>query len=315
MLIATLPPVDQEDLAEKIVSHPLIGAVRYNTGYETDYPPPEILSRVFRLTERYGKKLWIDLEGRQLRVENWSWPRYGGRIELNRELEINLPAEINFRGDPTWYAVKIAHGKSVYLKINPKKAIGRGQTVNIRADGWKEKNGYLKPADREYLEAALTLGISSFFLSFVESDHDLTEMLMEIFRHRSGEDAKGEIELTAKIESQKALAWLGQVEDGVIGYSLMAARDDLFTNLCADKAAMIAAQELIIGKDPEAILASRIFSGLEKEGGLTMGDLADIRLAALMGYKNFMLSDGISHYHFDEAMAAWENCQILLERR
>jgi hypothetical protein len=27
----------------------------------------------------------------------------------------------------------------------------------------------------------------------------------------------------------------------------------------------------------------------------------------LLGYKNFMLSDGISQFYFDEAMKAWED--------
>jgi len=38
-----------------------------------------------------------------------------------------------------------------------------------------------------------------------------------------------------------------------------------------------------------------------------MGDWSDLYLMQIMGYKNFMLSDGISGRHFDEAMIAWQN--------
>ena len=74
---------------------------------------------------------------------------------------------------------------------------------------------------------------------------------------------------------------------------LMAARDDLFINLEDSKLEMFDALELILEKDPDAMVASRILTSLENEPLVSMGDLSDLHLMDRLGYRTFMLSDGL----------------------
>jgi hypothetical protein len=118
-----------------------------------------------------------------------------------------------------------------------------------------------------------------------------------------------------KIESPKGLDFIRTASaDTLAGCQLMAARDDLMINIGENKTAMFSALELLIKKDPAAILASRIFQGLEqKNGTVTMGDLSDLRLMETLGYRNFLLSDGLCQRFFHEAMQAWDAYRSLSE--
>ncbi len=299
MLIATLPAVFQEDLMRKIIFHPLIDQVRYNVGACSPYSPKETLERILVLTNEFGKKLWLDLKGRQLRIVQWAVPVYG-KIILNHELEVDCPARIFFRGNE-WSEIKVVKGNTIYVDPPPFHAIGAGQAINVCGNNLKIK-GYLIDDDKDYIKAAGELGIKNFMLSFVETAEDSNEVI---------EIAKSDdIEIVLKIESLKGLEFIDLTDVGVLKkHHLMAARDDLLINIGEKKAEILSALLKIISIDSDAILASRIFYGLERDGFVSMGDLSDLRLMQLMGYKNFLLSDGICLKHFDKAMQEWKNFQ------
>lgn len=297
MLIATLPAVHQEELMEKIISCPQVREVRYNIGAASPYPPKETLERILALTDRYGKRLWVDLKGRQLRIIHWAVPVYG-KIILNHEVEVDLPARIFFRGNE-WSEIKFTRGNQVFVDPPPRHAVGAGQAVNIVGENLRIK-GYLTEDDVAYIAAAKELGVLNLMLSFVERWTDVYAV-----RELAG-DAAG-MTMILKIESRQGLHFVETecCDDRYKEINLMAARDDLTVNIGDNKARIIPALKNIIACDPEAILASRIFSGLEHEGAVSMGDLADLYLARQMGYKNFMFSDGLCQRHFDAAIAEW----------
>jgi hypothetical protein len=86
----------------------------------------------------------------------------------------------------------------------------------------------------------------------------------------------------------------------------MAARDDLFLSLVHERASMLEVLRLIVEKDPEAIVASRLMSGLLSENEeVSLGDMADLSLMSRLGYKKFMLSDSLSKC-FNYAMEDWQ---------
>lgn len=313
MLIATLPAAYQTKIIRSIVSHPLIDAVRYNTGntIPDSMSPRQALETVAVITNEFGKKLYVDLEGRQLRVAHWSQPKFGGRILLNREVEIDYPAKINFRHDPNWYPIKLVNGKAIYLEVNPEKAIGDGQTVNISGN-WKVKGNYLTEIDIAYAKAAIDLGISSFMLSFIESEEDIKEF-EELFGQIFEFDWQyNNLEVCLKIENAKGLEFVQRAPIILFDhYSLVVARDDFWTNLGENKTLICQAMAKIIEKDKKAILASKIFSSIEREGQINIGDISDIWLAKKLGYNNFMLSDNLCSYYFDAAMEAWRQVATL----
>ncbi len=297
MFIATLPAVHQDTLLEEIISHPLIQGVRYNTGLASAYPAKETLERILVLTERHNKRLWVDLKGRQLRIVQWAVPNYG-KIILNHELEVDCPACVFFRGSE-WSEVKVVRGNAIYIDPPPPHAVGEGQAINIHGNNLKIK-GYLIEQDKEYIKASRELRVNDYMISFVECEEDMVEVAV----------LNPEARMVLKIESPKGLDFIDSMATTTFEkHPIMAARDDLMINIGSNKVEMLLALQRIIQRDPGAILASRIFSGLETGGSVSLADISDLRLMHLMGYKHFMLSDGICERHFKEAMKVWQDFQ------
>ncbi len=301
MLIATLPAAHQGRLTREIIEHPAIHGVRYNAGARSPYSPRETLERILDMTEAAGKLFWLDLKGRQLRIVQWAVPTFGD-IVLNHEVEVETPARIFFRGNE-WSRVIEVRGNRVYVDPQPPSAVGQGQAINIHGENLRI-HGYLTAEDEAYLEAARDLGIERVMLSFVEEEGDIAAVRERLPNARP----------VLKIESPKGLGFVrGATASLLAGCQLMAARDDLMINIGENKAAMLPALKLLIEKDPECILASRIFQGIEqKNGAITMGDLSDLRLMELLGYRHFMLSDGLCQRFFVEAIAAWQDYQEIM---
>lgn len=299
-LIATLPAVHQERLLTQIISHPLVSEVRYNIGVCSAYSPKETLTRILALTERFDKKLWIDLKGRQLRIVQWAVPNFG-KIVLNHELEVDCPARVYFRGND-YSELKVARSNVIYVDPPPKYAVGNGQAINIHGNNLNIK-GYFTEEDLAYVAASCELGINNFMLSFVENASDIDEFESLLSKQPFKLEKFSAI---LKIESPKGLELIDKYKL-LPNYSLMAARDDLMINIGQNKAKILTALEQIIKCDKDAIVASRIFAGLENGGSILMGDLADIKLMQLLGYKRFMLSDGICNQHFEKAIQGWQD--------
>lgn len=294
MLIATLPSADKRGLVDRIFSHPLIQGARYNVGIRCPYETKQTLEIVKSVADKYKKKLWIDLKGRQLRIEKWADPSYGD-IELNHDIEVETPAKIIFRGG---HESNITHvkGNKIYVNPNPEQAVGAGQAVNVLGNDFKIKGDYLTKRDIEYMKVAKDLDIHDYMLSFVENYQDVKDV-RKLDKHSN---------LVLKIESLPGLKFVAQEFISLPGFQLMAARDDLFTNIGDNKFETLKALELILEKDPYAICASHIFSSLDSLGHINMADISDLKLMKDMGYQNFMLSDEISHRYFDKAINNWK---------
>src|SRR3989344_3189186 len=295
MLIVSLPPVHQEDLLKKIITHPCVGAVRYNTGMGSAYPPSEVLQRIQKHALPLCKPVWVDLKGKQLRVVEWANLPYGP-IVLNHSIKVKLPARVYFRGDDSCELKEVVNGTEIFVDPLPKAPVGRGQSVNILSEKLEVEGGLL-PLDYEYIEAALKEGVFNFMLSFVEDWKNILELEDVLGKYRS------KVKICLKIESQAGLDFVNKKyvlmpKD----YRLMAARDDLMIQIGVFN--VMNALKTIIIKDPTAICASRLMLGLEK-GEVSMSDISDLELMKKPGYKDFMLSDGISREHFEAAIQAW----------
>ena len=97
-LIATLPRLDDKYSIDEIMRNDEISSVRFNSGGDNLMTASEIVSKLKELSEFYHKRIWIDLKGRQLRINAWADPRYDV-IELNHDIEVEYPAEIIFKNN------------------------------------------------------------------------------------------------------------------------------------------------------------------------------------------------------------------------
>lgn len=301
-LLATLPAAHQTPLLRQILASPSVAGARFNVGARSPWAPRETLERVAAEAERAGKRLWIDLKGRQLRIVQWAVPTFGD-IVLNHEIEVELPARIVFRGGESSEIVEV-RGNRVFVDPPPANAVGQGQAVNVHARRLEVK-GYLTEEDEEYLDAGASLGILDVMLSFVEGPEDV----------RVVREFLPGVRPVLKIESPAGLEFVRSAgRAGLAGCRLMAARDDLMVNLGGNPAEMLPALEELVAIDPETILASRVFQGVEQKGTPSLADFCDIRLMETLGYRTFLLSDGICLRRFAEAAAAWEQYRTVTDR-
>jgi pyruvate kinase len=302
MLITTLPAVEKQELIERMYSHPDVAGARYNVGTRTTYQPGEIIAYLKEIADSHDKPLWIDLKGRQLRITDWAHPTYGD-IKLNHEIEVDLPATMIFKDNNRYNCTTLVgvDGNRLVVDPDPEFAVGEGQSLNIIGTNFKVKGDFLTGTDRQYIEAAKKLGIHDYMLSFVEQPGDLEEV----------KALDPEARLVLKIESQKGLTYTANDYTSGRDGNLMAARDDLMVNIGENKSRILKALELIVEKDPDAIAASHIFNSLSTIGYLAVADVSDLKLLHNMGYRNFMLSDEVSHRFFDGAMKAWQDFKLV----
>jgi hypothetical protein len=307
MLIATVPsPHKIEDL-KAVLEEPMIGLYRFNVGARTPFSPRDTLELILQGRGSSSElidpdRLIIDLDWRQLRIGRWIYPGFG-EIELNHELEVELPALAVFRGGSKPIRIVAVKENKIYLEHDPYEALGAGQAINVHGENLVI-SGSITDEDREYVRAAKELGIHRFMISFTEEADDVYLL------HALDRQAK----IYAKIESLKGLEFVRTAYPRLkekYELRLVAALDDLFVNIGDDKTQIFEALELIINQDAEAIAASRILISLEKEEEVSMCDLTGLRFLQTLGYRHFMLSDGLCNRQesFQRAMATLRQYQ------
>jgi pyruvate kinase len=287
-LIGTLPRLQDKKSIDEMMNCPYIGAVRLNTGVNELLTPEEIIDTIKTIEEMYKKTVWIDLKGRQLRVNAWADPSYEA-VELNHEIEIEYPAEIMFRGSNKSNIIH-TRGNKIVLDSPPDRAVGKGQSVNIKARSLVIK-GFLTPLDIELLQASREIGMNNYMASFVEEVSDL----VDIYR------LNNKANIICKIESEKGMNFINNTN---LNLNLMAARDDLYIETSRN-IKMLKCLKNIITKDPNAICASRLFSSLNSDNYVSLSDYEDLELMYLYGYRNYMLGDDIKGPKLVKAMEAW----------
>lgn len=312
MLILTLPTVvscENLRFIEQIVSNPLVDGVRYNSGGDSPFTSRWIMQQIRQITDRHSKLLYVDLEGRQMRIARWS-PFSKGSVILNRDFSIKLPGLIHFRRAGWFKIVNSApEERKIFFQTIQRRQeyyLGESQSVNILSDDLEVK-GYLNGYDKDYLRAAVECGVNRFMLSFFEKQSDIDEFMVAYYA--SGGGSLPAPELILKIESVKGVEYVEKKYSQSPKTRLMAARDDLFLSFKERRKDFLEALKLIVEKDAYAIVASKLMSGLENHGELSMGDMVDLVLMNKFGYRSFMWQDELTH-NFREAIANWKDVAV-----
>lgn len=289
-LIVTLPSFSNIRKISQMFRDPRVSGARLNTGAFNPHSAMETVSTLKELAEGCGKKLWIDLKCRQLRVTRWAAPEYQC-IEVNHSFTVELPATLCLRGEKPLDIVEVS-GNRITVDPLPLHAVGAGQSVNVLGQGLRI-DGYLTENDEKYLEACAACGVNGVMISFAQGPEDVAA----VRSYLPNAEAVCKIESLRGVEAASSLA--------VMGCTLMAARDDLYIENGRSPSTLGIVRRLA-EIDPGAICASRIFSSLEKQDSAELCDYSDLHLMYSYGYRRFMLSDGISINCFDKACRAWD---------
>lgn len=270
--IFTAPPY--ANFLAKAAAHPLVNGLRLNTVMPLREGPREALERLSVL----GKPLWVDLKGRQLRVEGAAIPPFT-EVTLSHEIEVDTPVDAFFSDGTEHARVVAVQGRRLILEDGPRRLIGPGESVNIVHPSLKI-HGTLTETDKAYLHTMKDFDLKQVMLSFVEGPEDV-EAVREILP---------DAEIVQKIESSKGLAYAR--EHGANLGRLMAARGDLYVEVLQPHK-IISALRMLINADPEAIAASRIFDSLAFHPVPASADISDLAFLLSIGYRTFLLGDAI----------------------
>lgn len=270
--IVTAPPY--APFLKEVAEHPLVSGLRLNTVMPLKGEPEEALATLHAL----GQPLWVDLKGRQLRVNEAAVPPYT-EVHLSHPIRVNTPVDAFFSEGTECVRVAAVDGNRLILEDGPRRLIGPGESVNIIHPSL-EIEGTLTETDRTYLATMRELNLKRVMLSYVESPQDVEEV----------QQLLPEAKCMLKIETLRGLSYIR--EHGCSQGRLVAGRGDLYVEVLRPHRIVGALRE-IIAQDPEALVASRIFDSLAYHPVPASADIGDVAFLLSLGYQTFLLGDAI----------------------
>jgi len=271
-VIVTVPPY--ATFLEDVAAHPIVNGLRLNTVMPIQGGPGPVLERLAGL----GKRLYVDLKGRQLRVVEAAVPPYTA-IRVSHRVKVRTPVDAWLDAGRERARILAVDGDRLILEDGPRRVVGPGESVNI-VSPTLEIEGTLTDTDRAYVEAARALGVHDYMLSYVEQAEDVAEV--------RALDPQARVVL--KIESVRGID-LARSARATLG-RLMAARGDLYVEVLQPHRVLAALRELIQA-DPEAIAASRILTSLAFGDVPEEQDITDVAYLLSIGYRTLMLGDEV----------------------
>jgi hypothetical protein len=245
---------------------------------------PDQIKEELALAQDLPVPLWFDVKGRQLRVtEALDNPDYCD-IRLNHPIQVNTPTVVLLKGggEAGLLGEVLEDGYRLVFSANPEHEVHSGESIHIRCPSLKVGTDPLfVEGEREKIDIVLKAGVTRWVLSYVEEQSDI-DTLREII----GPDA----ELLLKIESQRGLDFVANHYKKDNRTRLVAACGDLYVEVDQPHD-ILAALQLIIEHDPDAIAASRMLLSLVHEPVPSFADLTQLAWIYDQGYRTFMLCD------------------------
>ncbi|MBI4918688.1 hypothetical protein HY837_02070 [archaeon] len=272
--IVTVPPY--APFIREVSRHPIVSGIRLNTVMPVKEPLEEVLKKLQDQSE--GKPIWIDLKGRQLRTVGYATAPFTD-VKISHKISVDTPVTAYFGNGREHATLASVDGDRLIFLDGPKRVVGPGESINIPESSLKIE-GSLTGTDLEYISAAKKLGMHNYMLSFVESYSDIEEL----------KKLDDKANIVAKIESVKGIDFVKN--DYKNEFRLMAARGDLYIEVERPHK-VLKALETIVGKDPKAIVASRILSSMATSAEPSCEDITDVAYLIKTGYRTVMLGDEV----------------------
>lgn len=264
-----------------------ISGIRFNTAM---IPMDELDKELKHLVEANTKTpVYYDVKSRQLRITGIETKEGNLELTLNHPIEVNTPCEVLFKaGADVALLDHISGGGQVLtFRGGPQYRLVPGESLHIRDKSFRniredERGGSVFTwVEREKVQKAKAAGINKFFLSYVEKQSDVNQ-LQEIV----GKDA----EIWLKIESIPGMDFVNnhfKKQDNLV---LVAARGDLFVELDQPHH-VLDALRVIVKKDPEACVGSRLLLSVITSPVPSCADLVELAWLYDIGYRRMMLCD------------------------
>ena len=227
--------------------------------------------------------LYFDIKGRQMRVTEVHDNDSYLDITLNHPITVKTPTEVLFKAGAD-FAV-LGHleedGKRLIFQGGPKYNVFPGESLHIRHHSLAVHGSIFTDVEKVKIEKVKEAGITRWFLSYVEGQADVDEFLELV-----GKDA----EVWLKIESQKGLDYVAEKFVKAPNLVLVLARGDLYVEL-EHPHEILAATKLVVEKDPEACVGSRMLLSVVNEPVPSCADWNELAWLYDIGYRRMMLCD------------------------
>lgn len=222
-------------------------------------PIEELETAISNLDVRHAPvPLFYDVKGRQLRVEEVLNNPDHLDIRLNHPIHVDLRDPkariVAFKAGADFGTLDRLEegGRRLIFRDGrthgPQYKVNHGESLHLRHPSLEVLGGLFTDHELRKIEAAKRAGFTRFFFSYTESQYDI-DQLRELVGH--------DVELWLKIENEKGLRFVREEFKKSDGVTLVAARGDLFIEV-ARPHDILKAVKLIIAKDPEACVGSRI---------------------------------------------------------
>ena len=225
--------------------------------------------------------LYFDIKGRQLRVTEVN--NYSDHLELtlNHPISVQTPTPVLFKAGEDYSLLReVRDGKHLVFEGGPQYLVYEGESLHIRHPSLEVHGQLFVNYEIEKIQKARNAGFDKFFLSYAQKQRDIDE-----FREYVGDSM-----VIAKIEDKKGLNYVATEFRRQPNLNLMAARGDMYVEI--DKPhEIMKAMKLIINKDPQAYVGSRLLLSLVDKPVPKCADLSDLAWLYDIGYRKMMLCD------------------------
>ena len=227
--------------------------------------------------------LWFDIKGRQMRVVEVHPNSDHLDITLNHAISAKTPTVVLFKaGADEALLERIEEGgRRLIFRGGPRYKVSPGESLHIRDQSLVVNGPIFTEAELQKIEQVKAAGIKHWFLSYVESMGDVDEFLELV-----GHDA----EVMLKIESRCGLEFVENEFVKQSNLTLVAARGDLYVEI--ERPHLIPdALRLIVERDPDAMVGSRILLSTIYERVPSCADYLELAWLIDIGYRRMMLCD------------------------
>jgi pyruvate kinase len=227
--------------------------------------------------------LYFDIKGKQLRVTEVEANKDHLELTLNHPIKVKTPCGVLFKAGADYALLeKVVDDNHLIFQGGPGYMVYEGESLHIREPSLYVGGPTFCDFEIEKIEKAKKAGFTRFFLSYVED-----QKAVDQFR-----EYVGDAEVVAKIENKNGLRYVANEYKPQPNFSLMAARGDLYVEL--DRPHEIPeALKLIIEKDKNAYVGSRLLLSTINNPVPSCADFSDLAWLYDIGYKRMMLCDEI----------------------
>ena len=195
--------------------------------------------------------LFFDAKGRQPRV-TWVDTKNTNNLDLrlNHPISVKIPTRVLFKAGADSAVLERLDegGQRLIFRGGPAYMVHPGESIHVLNPSFKIGGELFTDEEKAKLEKVRMAGFKNYFLSYVECQKDIDE-----FQELVGKDAV----VMLKIENERGLDFVARNFRKSDNLILVAARGDLYIELEWPHK-ILKALELIIKKDPEACVGSRI---------------------------------------------------------